>query len=799
MRELIRKNIDIIIVSLVLAALLLIVFKDVIFSDHVFVKRDISRYYYPLRKFAADTFRQGEIPLWNPYLFCGTPLHASIQNSVFYPPSLIYYLMDTARGFGFFIILHIFLSGLLMYLFMKSCGASKQGSFLAGLTFAFSGYLMSAVSLTISLSSITWFPLAMLVFLKGLKRRGYKFSVLSGAVLTLMFLAGDPSVTIATFGIIFLVSGYIFTERLIRDRRIDAFVIFNLLVTSAAFILFSAFQTLPAVEYYTRTVRADMGWQEASIWSVPYSDLLSLVIPYFNDLSCYYQNYWLRQSWLDNYYIGITTIVLSAFALRFLIKERLVQFLVATGLISIAVSLGRHFILYPLIYKIIPFVRIIRYPVRFFFIFTFSACALAGIGYDCLRGLVGSPRFKHVARVFLIAALFCSLSAIAITAFSEKIALPVMKKAVEAYQANPDFNIREFPSLIYADLFNLRRSLLYLSFFGLFIFLWSRANRRAIMPFAIFLIAGLDLILTNTGYEPVVKESYFKEPTENIRYVMQDRSLFRIFASPYSLDRFTRIYEKSYHKGIKIAKDRFVNNRMMEFGLYDMWGYDSTVLKRNLELVGYIYKSKGPTITNLLNLLNVKYVSSHGNMRASGYKKVSQTPNAAVYLNSQSLPRALLLRKAVIMDNERQILEYMGSKMFNPENEIILEEETELPKRGLNAAKPLIRDKIDIIRYTAGSVEISVAAEEPAFLLLSDTYYPGWKAYLDGGLEKIYRADYFLRAIRVPEGEHIVRFVYEPLSFKAGAAISLVSILSVLLRYIKKVIYSRKKIPSERA
>ena len=144
---------DIIIVSLILLALLCVVFKDVIFQDNLFVKRDASRYYYPHRNFAAQMIRQGEVPLWNPYLFCGTPFHASIQNSVFYPLSAIYYIMPFDKGFGLFIIFHIFLAGIFMYLFMRVCNVSKQGSFLSALAFAFSGHIMSAISLTINLNA----------------------------------------------------------------------------------------------------------------------------------------------------------------------------------------------------------------------------------------------------------------------------------------------------------------------------------------------------------------------------------------------------------------------------------------------------------------------------------------------------------------------------------------------------------------------------------------------------------------------------------------------------------------------
>lgn len=788
-----KKNREIIIVSLILAALLAIVFREVIFSDYVFTRRDVARYYYPLRKLAADTFRQGELPLWNPYLFCGTPLHAPIQNSIFYPLSLIYYLMDFAKGLSLFIILHIFLCGLFTYIFMRSSQVSRQGSFLAALTFTFSGYIMSAISLTISLNSVTWFPLAMLMFFKGLKSRRYRFSVFLGLVLTLMFLAGDPSIFAATFAIIFLASGYLFIERMIKARILDGFLIFNLLSVSGIFFLLSAFQILPAIEYYTQTIRFDMSLNNASMWSVPYSDLLSLIIPYFNDTSWYYNNYMLRQSWLDNYYLGITTILIAGFALSHIRKSRLTQFLCAIGLISLAGCLGKYFILYPLVFKAIPLARIVRYPVRFFFIFTFSVCALAGIGYDRLKESITLNRFKAIAKAFLVTAFLSSLLVIALSLFSERIAVPIIKRADEIYKLNPSFNIVGFPSLVLADIFNLRRSLLYIASFGLFIFLCSRIKgKKTFMVLAIFLIVGLDLLLANTGYEPIIKVSSFKEPTDNIKYTMEDKSLFRITPSPYSVHRFDKVREKSYDEGIKSAKDRFVTNRMMEFGIYDMWGYDSTVLKRNLDIARPIYKGKDPAQTNLLNLLSVKYITSHSDMHAYGYEKVNQTPYASVYLNSRVLPKALLLRKVIVMDRDEDILEYMLSKKFNPKKEIMLEERIPLPKKGLGAVSRRRKDEVDIVKYTPGECEISVVAREPAFLLLNDTYYPGWKAYIDGRLERIYRADYFLRAVKIPEGKHSVRFVYDPLSFKIGVLVSSLSILILLLYIAAKAIFCKK-------
>ena len=85
-----------------------------------------------------------------------------------------------------------------------------------------------------------------------------------------------------------------------------------------------------------------------------------------------------------------------------------------------------------------------------------------------------------------------------------------------------------------------------------------------------------------------------------------------------------------------------------------------------------------------------------------------------------------------------------------------------------------------ILKYEPSYVEIEAHIDAPGFLVLSDTYYPGWKAHVDGKLSRIYRADYTLRAVYLEPGKHIVKFIYDPFSFKIGAAITLVTLFLCL-------------------
>ena len=128
----------------------------------------------------------------------------------------------------------------------------------------------------------------------------------------------------------------------------------------------------------------------------------------------------------------------------------------------------------------------------------------------------------------------------------------------------------------------------------------------------------------------------------------------------------------------------------------------------------------------------------------------------------------------------------MKSKDFNPAREVILEEDFSY---AAGRAKRISREEsVNILKYSPNYVEIEAVAGESKFLILSDTYYPGWKAAVDEEPGKIYRADYILRAVYIKPGRHIVRFTYDPFSFRIGAIITLVTIGALLGLWIKRLL-----------
>jgi len=86
-----------------------------------------------------------------------------------------------------------------------------------------------------------------------------------------------------------------------------------------------------------------------------------------------------------------------------------------------------------------------------------------------------------------------------------------------------------------------------------------------------------------------------------------------------------------------------------------------------------------------------------------------------------------------------------------------------------------------VVTRTNNSITIQVTAEEPRLLVLSDTYYPGWQATIDGDSTKIFKTNVALRGVVIPPGSHTIWMVFRPTTFYVGVALSMLTVLVVLI------------------
>jgi hypothetical protein len=209
----------------------------------------------------------------------------------------------------------------------------------------------------------------------------------------------------------------------------------------------------------------------------------------------------------------------------------------------------------------------------------------------------------------------------------------------------------------------------------------------------------------------------------------------------------------------------------------------------------------------LRDLAGVKYVLAEEGTELPGYTSAHASGDLEVYESSSVLPRAFVVHEAEIIPAEQAVLGRLLSDDFDPSRTVILEEEPHfladqavappgpdlqrIEQASQQAAPagsqmgpedvylPLVLrgwpPGAAITVYSPHRVVVEAELQQAGFLVLSDTYYPGWTVFVDGQKGRIYQADFLFRAVPLPQGKHTVEFRYSPPSFRIGLAVTLTS------------------------
>ncbi|MFC1699048.1 YfhO family protein [Candidatus Omnitrophota bacterium] len=294
----------------------------------------------------------------------------------------------------------------------------------------------------------------------------------------------------------------------------------------------------------------------------------------------------------------------------------------------------------------------------------------------------------------------------------------------------------------------------------------------------IFLCLIVECMLLNNSY---IKGVIRHNDRANLH---EEKKIVNIIKQDYQQERIVRIK----NSGLLLP------NVLMPDNIYDVEGFYPFVIKEYAELLQGIDKKmvSGPggpgkniDITDLsdknsldsplINMLNVKYIISPQHIHREGYKLL-YNGKIKLYDNLSVLPRAFLLSNWQVIKDKSELLLRITKPSFNPLDCVYLEENPAWVQTEGEAAACLTTRAI-ILDYKPDKMVIETCAKEKGLLFISDTYYPGWQAYLDGELTKIYRANHAFRAVAVPKGRHIVTFYYLPTVLKIGSMISIVALI----------------------
>jgi hypothetical protein len=723
----------------------LVFFARFLTGDQVMAFKDLSRYFYPLRHLMAEQVLSGHLPLWNPYLFCGFPLMATLQIGFFYPLTIIYYLLPFSLAFNYYIILHYFLAACFMYALLRHFKLETIPAFFGGLILAFSGYLLSVSNMNTSLSSVIWLPLALL-FLDKLINSA--FSIRHSAfiwltlALALMFLGGEPTIIYTTGWFLF------FYTLVFADKKLKGLAALGFSFLLAGGLV--AVQLLPFIELSRLSDRiARTGFDLISYRSFPPRELLTFIFPYFfgnpAQLGSYNETLLgtANQDWLISPYLGILPLVFVLFNKR----DKLARFLWAGALAALIMALGRYTPVYQLFFYFVPGVSLIRFPVKYLFMMTFCLSFLSALGFAKLIDLFEGSLEEYRKVLPSVVAVVAALLALSLAGyfFLEQITGLFSRQ----YSANiPTVFFSLLATIIkfnLESLYNLTAYLVALTVL-LFLYYWGRISQK-VFACSLVLLAGADLLVNGYTIPVGVPAEVFTLPPPGYSLVQKGKELSRFFYTPEAADANRLTFGDSYGEALFNTKDNFTANWPILDHLYDFYGYESIVpykLSRfyGLGLRGQDFKRN----FKALRLSNVKYVIAAEPLYFPELKllkhKSRYGQNFYFYEDLAALPRAYFVNA-----------------------------------RGEPA---LALGRVAIDSYRPGYIALKVQAGNSARLFLSESYYPGWQATIDGSQVKIMEADQLFSAVDVPAGEHEVRFVYSPLSLKIGAGISAFTILVLL-------------------
>ena len=781
-------------------------FYDLFKGRYLLTERDLGPYFVPPRFFWVESIKNGDFPLWNPYQFSGHPFFANPQYAILYPLNGLFFLLPFDLAFNLIIVLHFFLGGLFTYLFLRDLKVHVTGSLLSGLIFMLSGFLLSVHGLLACLLSVIWTPLIMMFFRRAIANRSFKNEILTAIFVTISFLGGGIEIVYGNFLILLLMvifppfskriwvrddpGGYLSDGNLplYRQKMRGLFHRFkSLLIVSTGFLILSAIQSIPFFELWGHSIRSGgISYQEATIWSFAPRDMLLFFLPdvygYFLDM----KRYWVDQCWLKTLYAGGLPFILSSVYFLFG-KDR--RFYLSLILLSLFLSLGQYNPLYPFVFKYVPFFNGIRYPVKFLYIFILVLSITAGLGFQKLIEFSKENGKRRLENLLILFSLVSGLLLLFLILGHHGVEHFLKSHGVDT----PDFNF------LSVNLYHAKRFLFYLALFFLLLRVGHEVKWKGWIKVLLVLFLTADLFGNMGFYGKEKTEDYFRK-TQIQEIISSDQDHFRTFstAKTISTDVPILVGHTTY---VDYFKEKHLPTMSLLYKLRDVWGIDVVHLRRTDDLYRAFTGAPSISSNNLMDLYAIKYIVSvtliekdprfeliYSRLEDLEGKRENLLKGNTIklYRNRNPLPRAWLVRDHKVLD-EKSILAILLDKEFDPRKEVLLEEEPEFnppsppfTKGGLGGVGEGLQNKIEIVSDSNNCLHLHVRAKENAFLVLSDTYFPGWKANVDGNRVKIFRANYNFRTVSIPPGKHEVKFVYRPMSVKLGVLVTSLGIIGIL-------------------
>lgn len=728
---------------------------------------------FPVRDFAGQALKAGQgIPEWNPYLFGGMPYIAAMHGDIFYPTALLRMLLPTDVGMSWGMILHVFLAGCFTYGFLRAWGLGFFASLVGGVAFMLSGNVAALVSPghdgKMFVSALM--PLALWFLVRGI--RDGRLWAWGGLALAVGLAVLSPHPQLLQYMLLTCGAMGLFLAFGPRDGgpRLERRTAFRRLgyATGAVALGFAmgAVQYLPVVEYIDYSPRSGgKGYDYATSFSMPIEELFSTYLPQFSGIL---DNYWGRNGiHFHSEYLGAVVLLLASAAFGGESRRAFRRLWTGILVVSVLWALGGSTPFYRLVYAIVPGSTFFRAPSTMLMVVAMATAVLAALGTERLVAGAISRR--------LLVGWVATAGVVALLATTG--VLTGVSKSIAA-----GFAGGQLDGVIDANrgavTLGAWRSLLFVALgAGL---AWAASQRRVgggALGWGLAALVAVDLWSVDRLYWTFSPPASVLYAPDAATEYLRTAPVGRVVAAPLSND------------GLVPRDPNFSGDGLMVHRVRLVTGYHGNELGRYRGMVSTDGSEKYDNVLNpaLWRLTNARYlytnavVNEPGITRIVGPAKTAAGSTLYLYRLPGDNPPAWVVPVLVRAAPDAALGTILDPR-FDPLRAGTVDTGSTVGVASIPALPDPVPVSASVTRYDPGHIGLTLQGTAPAgsALIVSENWYPGWTATVDGRRVETVRANHNLIGVPLPAGARTVQLDFADPAYRTGRLVTIVASLLAL-------------------
>jgi hypothetical protein len=701
---------------------------------------DLVSYYYPMLRWGFAELARGRLPLWDPHQSAGAPFLAIPNVGFLYPLYAPFLFLPAATAQALDIVIHLAIAGCAMFLFCRHMRMAAGASLLGAVVYACHGGMVTKVYYPNFLAPTAWMPLLFPLVDRVLVGRSPRAAAALAVVAALMVLGGNlqfvyfAALALVPFGTV-RAMGVLGRE----GARVASRAAMLLLAAGVVAMLLASVRLLPAAAYMRDT------WRPPGALSV---DQVAVAVPPPRFLVT---NLLSPLPGLDSarqVYIGVLPLVLGGVGLALWRPRAVALALAFTGVGAALYALGPHGPVFPFLFRL-PAGSWFRVPYRVLAVLGLSVAFLAAGGLDvlCRRSTLDHGRAAALVALVVAAAVVLGAAWLLEVPGGRLVALYCGAAVLSG------------AALVMAG---------------------RRVAVRHLVVAAVLLILAVDLFAGQQprGALPLQLDDYFARYAPFFADLRARQGLDRTFVSAGFTSQRLRFHSDLAKAGLNHGIWMVTDYEPLCDRRQDRWLRFLGDVREVPFSVCYFVLPLDAATRPFLRLAGVRFylVADEENPPSpdvlAGWVPVRHGDGVSLYEDPHALPRAFVVGRVEVEPDPERVLE----RMRNVDLAQVAVVEDPLPESSAFGG-----GDATIERYEPDRVTVRTASDAGGLLVLTDRWFPGWHATVDGRPAAILRTDYLYRGVVVPAGEHVVEFVYRPRSFLLGTLGSVLGLLGVCL------------------